>query len=334
MGRKTLIILIITAAVLSASIIFSLSSGSYSLGIDEIIGTLIGRGNPLSNTIVMQLRLPRIFIAILVGASLSTAGCILQSILGNPLAEPGIIGMNSGAALAVVLLISSSSSAYYDSIGIYTMMLLPIASIAGSFLVTSLIYVLSVKKGANPARLTLTGVGISAGINAFIALYQLTMSKGDYNRALTWISGSLWGSNWLFVGIIAPAAAVSIGFAMYNSKLLDVIRLGRETAVGLGVDVDKKQKSLLGIALVLSAASTAVAGNISFLGLMGPHIANRLVGPVHIRKIPVAAGISSVLILLADTASRTMFSPLEMPVGITVSILGVPYFIYLMLKEA
>ena len=120
---------------------------------------------------------------------------------------------------------------------------------------------------------------------------------------------------------------------MFRSKKLDVLDLGDELATGLGLKVEKERRIFLFIAVVLSAAATAVAGNISFLGLLGPHIAKKLVGPVHARQIPVAAIISSIIIVVADTISKNAFSPLEIPVGITISIVGVPYFIYLMMKE-
>ena len=159
------------------------------------------------------------------------------------------------------------------------------------------------------------------------------MSKGDYNQAMTWISGSLWGSSWVYFKIVAPVVILLFAIVYYKSKTLDVLALGDELATGLGISVAKETRVFLVLAVALSAIATSVAGNIAFLGLLGPHIGKRLVGPKHRRLIPIAALISSCLILIADTASRNLFTPLEIPVGITLSVIGVPYFIYLMMKE-
>ena len=159
------------------------------------------------------------------------------------------------------------------------------------------------------------------------------MSKGDYNQALTWISGSLWGSSWIYFIFLAPAVLLLTIIVLYKSRTLDVYALGDETASGLGVSVQRESRILLLLAVALSALATSVAGNIAFLGLLGPHIAKKLVGAAHKRQIITGAMISAALIIAADSISRNLFSPLEVPVGITLSIVGVPYFIYLMLKE-
>ena len=146
-------------------------------------------------------------------------------------------------------------------------------------------------------------------------------------------SGSLWGSSWKFFYLILPLAVIFLGLTIYKLKVLDVLDLGDEISTGLGVQVELERKRLFFYAIVLSALATAVAGNIAFLGLLGPQLAKRLVGPVHRRQLPVAWLVSGIIILVADSISRNMFSPIEIPVGITISIVGVPYFIYLMLKE-
>ena len=320
-------------AVLILSALIALMSGSYAMTIGEVVNTLFGNGSKAQNVVIFDLRLPRICVAIFVGIALSTAGCILQGITKNPLAEPGMIGINAGAALAVVMLISSRSTAYYNAISMSTIYLMPLVSFLGAFLVSLLIYFLSYKKGVKPTRLILVGIGVNSGVNAIITLYQLNMSKGDYNQAMTWISGSLWGSSWVYFKIVAPVVILLFAIVYYKSKTLDVLALGDELATGLGISVAKETRVFLVLAVALSAIATSVAGNIAFLGLLGPHIGKRLVGPKHRRLIPIAALISSCLILIADTASRNLFTPLEIPVGITLSVIGVPYFIYLMMKE-
>lgn len=333
MKNRFKLVLLGSALVLFITVVVCLQLGSYHIPFVDVVKTLFGQGDYINNTVIFDLRLPRIAIAMAVGVAFSTAGCLLQSVTKNALADPGIIGINAGASLAVVLLIFSGGTVYYDKIGTLNLFLMPIAAILGAMASATLIYVLSIKNTVSPMRLVLNGIGVNAGLSAFITFYQLNMSQGDYNQALTWTSGSLWGSSFGFFLIVAPITLLLFGLAMYKSKSLDVMDLGDELATGLGIQVAKERRILLIIAVVIAAAATAVAGNISFLGLLSPHIARKLVGPVHRRLLPVAAIVSMVIILIADAVSRTLFSPIELPVGITISVIGVPYFIYLMLTS-
>ena len=314
--------------------LWSMSIGKYHIAIPDIVKTLFGYGTSMQTTVIRSIRLPRILVAVFVGAALSTSGCILQTVTKNELAEPGIIGLNAGSSLAVILLITSGGAFYYQKISNLTIFLMPFISIIGALAAALLIYGLAYKKKkVAPTRLILTGIGVNAGINAIITVYQLNMSKGDYNQALTWISGSLWGTNWSYFYFLAPITILVIVLTMYKNKILDVLDLGDELATGLGVAVEKERRILLIYAVVLAAVATSVAGNISFLGLLGPHIAKKICGPVHRRQIPIAAGISAIIIVVADMISKNLFSPLELPVGIAISIIGVPYFVYLMVRE-
>lgn len=333
MLKKNVIIMILMSLLLMVVFLIALSWGTYTMSFDEVVMTLLGQGSKLQSTTIFDIRLPRLCVAMLVAICLSTAGCILQSVTRNELAEPGMIGINAGAALAVVMLISSGQKTYYSVIGDASLFVMPLIAMIGSFISGSLIYRLSYKKGVSPTRLILTGIGVNVGINAFISLYQLNMAQGDYNQVLTWINGSLWGSSWKFFYLILPLTLVFLGLTLWKVKILDVIDLGDELAIGLGVHVEKERKMLFFYATALAALATSVAGNLAFLGLLGPHLAKRLVGPVHRRLIPMASLLSIMIILLADSISRNMFSPIEIPVGTTIAIVGVPYFIYLMLKE-
>ena len=328
-----MIVSIIMSLLLVAVFLLAVSWGSYTMSIGEVVSTLFGGGSKLQSTTIFDIRLPRICVAMVVAVCLSTSGCVLQSVTRNELAEPGMIGINAGAALAVVLLISSGQTTYYSTIGDASLFVMPIVAIVGSLISGLLIYRLSYKKGVSPTRLILTGIGVNVGINAFISLYQLNMAQGDYNQVLTWIGGSLWGSSWKFFYLITPLALIFLGLTIWKSKILDVLDLGDEIAIGLGVKVEKERKILFIYAITLAALATSVAGKIAFLGLLGPQVAKRLVGPVHRRQIPMAAIVSCIIVLFADSISRNVFSPIEIPVGITIAIVGVPYFIYLMLKE-
>lgn len=328
---KTAVLLIIS---LLAVFVGALMYGSYSMTAGEVVRTLLGNGDGMQNLAVFDLRLPRAVTAVLVGSALSVSGCILQSVTKNELAEPGIIGINAGAALAVVLFISVKSTSYYTALGTGTVLFMPAAAAAGAFLSFLCIYILAREKGPiRPVKMILAGIGVNTGINALITLYQLNMSKGDYNQALSWIGGSLWGSSWVYVAVTAPIILVLTGIVFYKNRTLDVMDLGDELAIGLGVRAERERKMFFVLAVCLAACATSVAGNIAFAGLIGPHLAKRLVGPVNRRKIPAAACLSSILVLGADTLARNLFSPLEIPAGIMISLIGVPYFIYLLMKE-
>lgn len=334
MKKRVRISFLVVFALLIFLCLFSMSIGKYHISIPDIVKTLCGAGTKIQETVIYTIRLPRICVAVFVGAALAVSGCILQTVTKNDLAEPGIIGINAGSSLAVILLISAGGAYYYDVISDWTIFFMPFVSILGAFFAALVIYGLSYRKRkVTPIRLILVGIGVNAGINAAITVFQLNMSKGDYNQALTWISGSLWGTDWKYFYFLAPITVIMILLTIYKSKVMDVMDLGDELATGLGVSVERERRILLFYAVVLAAAATAVAGNIAFLGLLGPHIAKKLCGPVHARQIPLAAGVSAIIIVVADLISKNLFSPLELPVGITISIIGVPYFILLMMKQ-
>jgi iron complex transport system permease protein len=206
-------------------------------------------------------------------------------------------------------------------------------AIAGAVFSATVVYFLSSRKGIRPKRLLLIGLGLNGGLNAFITFFTFRGGVNDYNRVLIWISGSLWGAGWSFAKIIIPLVAFMVALVLLNHKKLDVLNLSDEHATALGLNLNKERKKFLAYAVILAGSATAFAGNVGFIGLISPNIAKRLVGPYHKNFLTVAASISVVIILLADAVSRNLFSPIEIPVGITISVFGVPYFIYLMMKE-
>lgn len=331
--KKTSFKMAVCLLLLSAVIIIALMVGSYHISPVQVIQTLLGDGNKLQNFTIFQIRLPRVVLAVIVASALGVSGGILQGITRNPLAEPGIIGINAGAALFVVLWIWAGTADYYSTLPVFTVLGMPLLAMTGALLSVGLIYLLSSRGGIRPVRFILTGIGVNGGILAVITFYQLSMSKGDYNQVLTWTNGSLWGSSWNYILLTAPLVILLIGAVLFRSKNLDVLALGDELAAGVGLSVPKERLLFLLLATFLAALATSVAGSIAFLGLLGPQIAKKLTGPAHGKMLPMAALISSILLVGADVIAKNLFSPLEIPVGIVVSIVGVPYFIYLMIKE-
>ena len=327
------IVLMVLLALLIISFGVTLCWGTYKVSVMEVINTLLGNGTKLQNTAVLTIRLPRLLVGAFVGIALSTAGAVLQTITKNDLADTGIIGINAGAAVAAVLFITYSTGNYYSELGSASIFVLPFMAILGAGTASFIIYMMSSRGGIKPKRLLLIGIGLNAGLNAFITFFTFRGGVGDYNRVLVWTSGSLWGAGWSYAKVIIPIVSVLFILVLLNHKKLDVLNLSDELALSLGLNLEKERRKFLAFAVILAGSATAFAGNIGFLGLISPHIAKKLVGPYHKKFISVSAMISVIIILIADSVSRNLFSPIEIPVGITVSVFGVPYFIYLMMKE-
>lgn len=321
------------AILLLVSMMIYLSWGSYKMAPIDIVRTLLGNGTKFQEIAITQIRLPRMLVGISVGIALSTAGALLQTITKNELADPGIIGINAGAAVAAVIFISLKTVNYYTVLGPKSIYVLPFMAIVGAGISAIIIYFLSSRNGIRPKRLLLIGLGMNAGLNAFITFFTFRGGVGDYNRVLVWTSGSLWGAGWSYAKVIIPLVAVLFTMVLLNYKRLDVLNLSDEHATALGLNINRERKKFLTVAVMLAGGATAFAGNVGFIGLISPNIAKKLVGPYHKKFLTVSSIISVVIILFADAVSRNLFSPIEIPVGIVISIFGVPYFIYLMMKE-
>lgn len=331
--KRICIVYIITAFLVLAAALLSICWGSYEMSVRDVIKVLLGGGEKMQQTAVLGIRLPRVLLGMAVAAALAVAGGILQTMTKNDLADPGIIGVNAGGAVAAVIFIQMQTTAYYSELGAASIFVLPFMAICGAFAAALFIYLFSSRKCLRPRRLILVGIGVNAGLNAFITVFTFRGGVGDYNKILVWMTGSLWGAGWAYVRVLLPIVSVMLIYVFYKGRTMDAMNFLDATAIGWGVPVEQERKKLLFSAVVLAGAATAFAGNIGFLGLLAPHIARKLVGPNHRRFFMVSIGIGMAILLFADAVSRNLFSPIEIPAGITVSIFGVPYFIYLMLKE-
>lgn len=332
-NKKFIVVIGILILLIFATFLISLNRGSLSISPSEVINTLLGQGSKAHQIAIFKLRLPRIVIGILVGTALAVAGTILQGITKNDLADSGILGINSGAALFVVVYIYFMNGNVYDGISDLTIFTMPIVALTGAIFGAFLIYALAWKNGINSSRLLLVGIGINIAFTSILTIFQLRFTTQEFNRVMAWTNGSIWGASWKYVMAILPFILILTAFAMYKSRYLDALNLGDEVATGLGVEVEKERRKLIIYSVILAGVATSVAGSIGFLGLVAPHIARKLVGPKHIRLIPTAALVGSVILLVSDTIARNLIAPMELPVGIVVSVIGVPYFIYLMLGE-
>ncbi|MBN1058806.1 iron ABC transporter permease [Clostridium botulinum] len=330
--RFTLIIGVLMILIIT-TILVGLNMGSLAIEPSDVIKTLIGQGSKSHEIAIFKLRLPRIVIGILVGTALAIAGTILQGVTKNDLADSGILGINSGAALFVVIYIYIMNGNIYDGISNMTIFTMPIVALSGAIFGAFLIYTLAWKNGINSSRLLLIGIGINVAFTSILTIFQLRFTTQEFNRVMAWTSGSIWGASWKYVLAVLPFILIFTLLTMYKARYLDVLNLGDEVATGLGVEVEKERRKLIIYAVILAGVATSVAGSIAFLGLVAPHIARKLVGPKHKKLIPTAALVGSLILLIGDTIARNIIAPMELPVGIVVAIIGVPYFIYLMLSE-
>ncbi|WP_371377882.1 FecCD family ABC transporter permease [Sporomusa aerivorans] len=328
--RRGLAVLAVLSMLLTAFFVFSVTIGYVQFTPLEVLKTLFGGGTPKEALILLDLRLPRILLALLVGAALSLSGCILQGVTRNALADPGILGINAGAGMAVVLFV-----AFYPLYAGVSVFLLPFIALAGAGLTASLIYTLAYRKnqGLSPVSLILVGIAVTAGLSAAMLIFTLRMNPNDYHLITIWLAGSIWGSNWSYVLALLPWLVVLIPVVISKYRILNVLALGDQVAVGLGAALEKERYMLLAAAVGLASSCAAVCGGISFVGLICPHLARQLVGNRHQWLLPAAALSGSLLLVAADLLARTLLQPAEIPTGIVIAILGAPYFLYLLARS-
>lgn len=328
--KRSIIIIISTFVLLLLIFTISVATGFASLSPDRLLPTLFGNGTAKENLILFTFRLPRILIAVLAGMGLALSGAILQSITRNPLADPGILGINSGAGLFVVFFVLL----FGNSTGNH-LYLLPLFALIGGLITAIFIYLFSYKKGEGiqPGRMLLVGVGLAAAINGALLTLASKMAREEYDFFANWAAGRIWGDDWLFVFALLPWLVLLIPFIYFKSNTLNTMALNEELSVGLGVKTNKERYTLLLVSVALAAASVSVSGGIAFIGLLAPHIARSLVGPRHQLFLPVAAMFGGVLLLSADTIGRVLLDTIGIPAGVIVSFIGAPYFLYLMAKK-
>ncbi|MRH43797.1 iron chelate uptake ABC transporter family permease subunit [Aquibacillus halophilus] len=330
--KRMLIVASILITVIIGTFLLNLNLGVVSISPINVLKTLFGQGSEQESMVLFHFRLPRIVIAILIGAAMAISGAILQSVTHNELADPGIIGINAGAGFAVVLYIYlfQNNMAEVSSLSVF---LLPLTALSGALVAALLVYLISWKNGITPIRLILVGIGINSAFAALIIMFQLKMDPNDFTRATVWLSGDISGIDWTYVLALLPWVLILIPLAMYQSNVLNTLQLGDDIAKGLGTNVERHRLFLLLIAVALAGASVAVGGGIAFVGLVTPHLSKKLIGPNHILFLPITALMGALLLLVSDTIGRNILAPSEIPVGLVVSLVGGSYFIYLLMKS-
>lgn len=328
-GAWGIAVMAIFGVLIVGAFIVSMNIGYIRLSPSELLMTLFGMGTEKQSLILFEFRLPRIVISILAGAGLAVSGCILQGVSRNALAEPGILGINAGAGLLVMLFI-----AFFPTTSAAPVFALPLLALFGAGCAAFLIYILAYKRheGMVPTRLILTGIALTTGIKAAMIVLMLRLDPNKYQFVATWLAGSIWGSNWKFVLALLPWIAILLPFVFYKAKVMNVLTLGDQMAIGVGASVERERLFLLAAAVGLAGSSVAVTGGIDFVGLIAPHLARQLVGSKHQLLLPASALAGGLLMIVADTIGRWILQPSEIPTGIVVAVIGAPYFLYLLAK--
>ena len=311
-------------ALLALVMLVSMRFGSLKLTFAEIVGTLWNRPDGINGQIIFNIRLPRILLGALVGGSLAAAGTILQGVMRNPLASPGIIGVSAGGGLGGILVMLVLPQFGY--------LLVP-AAFGGALVTAVLVYLLAWKRGVNPVRLILAGVAVSAMLGAFSSTI-LILNAEKAGGVLDFTIGSLSARSWPQIEQVAPYMAAGFAVALMLGQKLNILTLGDEVATGLGMRVERTRFLLLAVTALLAASAVSVAGLLGFVGLIAPHIVRIVIGSDNRFLIPASALFGGIMVVGCDTVGRMAMDPSELPVGVIMSLLGPPFFLWLLRRHS
>jgi iron complex transport system permease protein len=309
-------------AALALALLISIRVGAVSVSMSDIWNVFVSPAGTEVYQIIYNIRIPRVLVGALTGINLALAGCILQGVLRNPLADPGIIGVSAGAGLAAMAVMI-----LWPGLTV----LVPAMAFAGALVAAAIVFLLSWDRGVQPLRLILAGVALAAFFGGGMSALMVFHSD-KVQGVVNWMAGGFQGRSWDHVSMILPYSIIGIVGAVLSYRYLNALQLGDDVAKGLGIRVEWARFLLVVLAALLAASAVSVAGLLGFVGLIVPHITRMLVGSDFEYLLPCAAVLGATLVVAADTVARTLFSPVEVPVGIFMAFLGAPFFIYLLRK--
>ncbi|MEW8956701.1 FecCD family ABC transporter permease [Clostridium sp.] len=320
--KKSRVYFLAIFALLLIAIYFSINIGSVKVPFSEIIQGLFSEATG-DVGIVRDLRLPRILIAILVGGNLAVSGVLLQAVMKNPLADPGITGISAGASVIAIFVMLYFPKLYFA---------MPLMSFIGGAFACFLIYSLAWKKGLSPVRIVLAGVAVNSVLGGISGMLSI-LNSDKISGVLMWLNGNISTRGWNDVYILFIYSLIGIGLALPLYKSCNIILLGDKTAKNLGFNVNIQRILISAVAVFLAGISTSIVGVIGFIGLVVPHISRMLIGSDHKELIPFSAMLGALILLLADTFGRVIAAPYEIPVGIVMAVIGGPFFLYLLRRS-
>ncbi len=316
-GRVTALILVVVACLLAG-----LSAGAVPISLTAVWAGL-WHSDADASTIVRDLRAPRVVLAFLVGGSLAICGAALQAMIRNPLAEPYLLGLSSGAGLGAVIAIATRAGGAWA---------VPLAAFVGALSAVALVYRLSLVSGRrlDPHVLLLSGVVVGAFAGALMSAVMVLSDAPGVRNAFLWLLGGFGAASWRALGVFTAYAAIPVALLLFHARSLDLIALGDEPAHHLGAEVDRLRRLVYLCTALLTAASVATCGIIGFVGLVVPHAVRTVYRPLHRTLLPVVFLVGGCFLVLADVAARTAVRPLELPVGVVTALIGVPLFALLL----
>ncbi len=328
---RTAAVLAALAALLALAAVAGVAFGAVRIAPGDVLGAigrgLAGRQSGMTDALVLELRLPRVVLAALVGMCLAAAGTLYQALFRNPLADPYILGVSSGAGLGATIALVAGAS-----LGVASFVAVPVAAFAGAIAAITLVVGLSARGGrVEMLSLLLAGVAISYTLAA-VTSFVMVFSRQTMQQVVFWMMGGLQAASWTYVLVVAVMLVVGISVPLLYARELDVMLLGDERAGQLGVDVERFKLVVLGAASLLVAAAVSVSGLIGFVGLMTPHMARLVLGPGHRRLLPASVLAGGIVLVLADLLARVVLAPVELPVGIVTALLGGPFFVWLLVR--
>ncbi|MUN55070.1 iron chelate uptake ABC transporter family permease subunit [Kocuria koreensis] len=326
--------LIAGLVILAGLMVVSVSIGPVRVVLTDVVHILLspvfGGDDSLSQrdvSVVWQLRVPRILLGVMVGGALAISGACLQSLFNNPLADPGIVGVTSGASVGAVGAIVLAG-------GFASQWVVPLGAFVAGLAVTGLIYVLARPgRTTGTARMLLVGIAVGSACQALVGFFTYIADDSQLQTLVFWQMGSLGRANWAQLVGVLPIFLIGLVLVLRLSKTLDVLTLGERQAQHLGLNVKLSRLAIIVTTALLTAAAVAFAGSIGFVGLVVPHIMRFLVGPGHKALLPASAIAGAVLVVAADAASRTLNPPTEIPIGLFTAAVGAPFFLFLILRE-
>jgi iron complex transport system permease protein len=323
-GVWRVFVLVIFTCLAMSGIILSLTKGALSISLADIISAIFYDNSGSNWQVIWNIRLPRTLVGALVGINLALAGAVLQGVMKNPLADPHLIGISSGAGLAGVTIMILFPHKEY--------LVTPVAFV-GAMTAALFIYILAWKGGIRPIRIILAGVAVSAFLNSGISALMVFYSDRVHG-ALMWMVGGLSARSWPHLDIILPYTLIGGLLAMLGARRLNLLNLGDDIARGLGLNVEFSRISMTAIAALLAASAVSVVGLLGFVGLIVPHAARLLVGSDYRYLLPASAILGVAVVTWSDTLARVAFAPIEIPVGIIMAFVGAPFFLYLLRRDA
>ncbi|WP_085522208.1 FecCD family ABC transporter permease [Tuberibacillus sp. Marseille-P3662] len=326
--KKAMAVIGILILILIGVLVLSISAGDVMINPIEVVNGIFGTGSEMTNLIVRSFRMPRTLLAGLAGIGLAVAGAILQGLVRNPLASPDIIGVTGGASVTTVAFLAAFST--NDHSLTVSVQWVPLASFIGALAMIFIVFILSNKNGMSRMRLVLIGIGLASGAQAITNFLLVMGSAYLATKANIWITGSVYGATWQQVTILSIWSLIFLILSLVLARRMNVQELGENIAASVGSHVKRDRNILLALCAALTGGAVAFAGGIGFVGLMAPHMARRLVGTSFGSLIPASALLGGIIVILADTAGRTLFLPLQVPVGVFTAAIGAPYFIYLL----